>query len=363
MYRADSEILAALEGSGEVVAKLSFYSLRRNGHLLLGIPKDRIMAKLTLNLYQPQSSKAKFTVRLIKLMVGFRIHWLLPTVDLCIKDSSPIAKLNGDSREIGFLLGNPEAESRRTIVSYYAGDNFEVAKIGIGSAAKISVLNEAKTIELIPLFYTGVVRSRRSLSLNNWFFYSTDFVRGIAPKKQDDSLVLALLTDWMKHFEKKRVSEISVWNDLVEMVKHSELKCADSVLKQLSNMEIMVGLYHGDFAPWNIKISDNKKLHVMDWENAILDGLAGWDWIHYLIRRSILVDGATLFQALESCVIWAKSVEGRIYLIKSGWGENIDLWMGSYIIYNSISHNDADLENNLDCLNNVMTDDCLKIIK
>ena len=48
---------------------------------------------------------------------------------------------------------------------------------------------------------------------------------------------------------------------------------------------------HGDFAPWNIKVSraDGSWL-ALDWERGQLAGIPGWDWFHYAIQTGILVE-------------------------------------------------------------------------
>jgi aminoglycoside phosphotransferase (APT) family kinase protein len=48
-------------------------------------------------------------------------------------------------------------------------------------------------------------------------------------------------------------------------------------------------LWHGDFAPWNIRISGDGRWRVIDWERGELNGPPAWDWFHYIIQRAVLV--------------------------------------------------------------------------
>src|SRR5262249_49195183 len=62
-------------------------------------------------------------------------------------------------------------------------------------------------------------------------------------------------------------------------------------------------IQHGDFAPWNIKISPQGIWTVLDWERGELEGIPGWDWFHYIIQPAILVEHVStsgLVQRIEN---------------------------------------------------------------
>ena len=46
-------------------------------------------------------------------------------------------------------------------------------------------------------------------------------------------------------------------------------------------------LFHGDFAPWNIRVSSSAKNGewiVLDWERGTLRGVPGWDWFNFVVQ-------------------------------------------------------------------------------
>jgi len=45
---------------------------------------------------------------------------------------------------------------------------------------------------------------------------------------------------------------------------------------------------HGDFAPWNVRVHDGRWM-LVDWERGELDGVPGWDWLHYVVQQAVLV--------------------------------------------------------------------------
>jgi hypothetical protein len=60
----------------------------------------------------------------------------------------------------------------------------------------------------------------------------------------------------------------------------------------LQNVNVRCGIMHGDFAPWNTRLS-NGQLYVFDWESATEDAPRLWDVFHYhaqvgsLLRRRV----------------------------------------------------------------------------
>jgi len=49
-------------------------------------------------------------------------------------------------------------------------------------------------------------------------------------------------------------------------------------------------LFHGDFAPWNIRVDKSGAWHVLDWERGAAAGPPAWDWYHYAVQTGILVE-------------------------------------------------------------------------
>ena len=331
----DVEILDALQGSGDVVRSLRFHCLRRNGHLLLVLPKDKELALLTLSLYQPQTSKAKLLAKGLSAMIKLGLHRLLSRLDMQIRSESAFADFVVGRHQIGFLLGNPEAEARRVIVVYQHHNEVAVAKIGVGEIGKQSVEAEAKTILSLPENYLGIATVKKCRCRADWYYYTTPFIIGDSPVQKQDGQVFALLDDWVRHFTLKSLRDTQIWESLKFHERQGGRKGYSDFIERLGELDVKVGLYHGDFAPWNIKISEGGVVNVMDWEYARLDGLAGWDWLHYMIQRATLVSNHSATEVLAECRLWAVTPEGRAFLCAAGWGQHIEEWLGSYLVYSA----------------------------
>jgi hypothetical protein len=334
--KSDQSILCALSGNGAVVASQRCYCLKRNGHLLLALPKDRDLARVSLELYQPQSIRAKVAITIVRLLVSLNLHIWMPHIDIKAANESVFGKLLSGGCQLGFLLGNPDGSSRKVIVAQRDAGSYEVSKVGVGSAAKLSVNHEEKFVRSLREVYTGVPHILESSNTDAYSSYTTTYVSGRSPQHDDDPLVLGVLESWMRLSKPCNVSDTSIWALMKKEAEATGTSEFIDVVKQLEGLVIKQGLYHGDFAPWNIKISSGDEVHVMDWEFASLDGFAAWDWIHYLLQRAILVEDQSEEEAIEVCRKWANTDRGRDFMNTAGWGHNIELCLGSYLLYSKI---------------------------
>jgi hypothetical protein len=88
---------------------------------------------------------------------------------------------------------------------------------------------------------------------------------------------------------------------------------------QLATRRVHPVIQHGDFAPWNIKVaSRNGDWHVLDWERGQLEGVPGWDWFHYLIQVSILVQRREVNQTIQAINRLLDSQVFKEYAAKAG---------------------------------------------
>lgn len=62
------------------------------------------------------------------------------------------------------------------------------------------------------------------------------------------------------------------------------------MIEQSGNYKILQGLSHGDFAPWNTFLHQDK-LFVFDWEYAWEESIPFWDIFHFVIQHGVLVEG------------------------------------------------------------------------
>lgn len=69
-----------------------------------------------------------------------------------------------------------------------------------------------------------------------------------------------------------------------------ELKLARSILSQLGELPLVCE--HRDCSPWNIVITDEGRLALLDWESSEPSGLPALDLVYFLTQAAFLLEGA-----------------------------------------------------------------------
>jgi hypothetical protein len=92
-------------------------------------------------------------------------------------------------------------------------------------------------------------------------------------------------------------------------------------------------LFHGDFAPWNIKVSDKGVWTVLDWERGQTNGVPGWDWFHFVIQPAILVERLPMPKLVEKVEKLLRSYLFREYASKVGCLQKERELMLGYLLY------------------------------
>jgi len=329
----DIALCNALEGNGEELDNISVYCVQRRGHLLIALPADRDAARATLKLYQPQVFIGKAVAGVVGFLVRAGLHRILPCKSLAVRASGPLAVLVSDRARVGFLLGNPEADTRRALMVHKEAGGYVVDKVGVDQKSRASVMAELELIKTLPNKLTGIPVLHREHLGYGWASYATDFVEGTSPCKGDDEQVLGVLVDWMNGAETVPLSETEQWQKMTDYASRHENREIWEVLQKSATLRIKAVVTHGDFAPWNIKLSADGAVAVLDWETGCNEGPAGWDWLHYMIQRGSLVDTRSASETLKLCREWAKSEKGGRFLDEAGWGNQIEPWIGTYLAY------------------------------
>jgi hypothetical protein len=114
-----------------------------------------------------------------------------------------------------------------------------------------------------------------------------DFFAGDSPRPQQEAALLPLLESWGDPGRAVAVSETPDWARLEAACSGNDLFAV--VAASLRRRTVHPTIQHGDFAPWNIKVSPTGAWTVLDWERGELTGIPGWDWFHYVIQSAILV--------------------------------------------------------------------------
>lgn len=336
----DKSLIKQLESTGDLYCTVRFYCVFRKGSLLLALPGNQDMALATLSLYQPQSWRARCLAAVIKLFIKCKLHmFFLPARTLRFCSAGLVAKLRANNTGFGFLLGNPESDSRRIIIARKVDDEVVIDKVGLSLSARTSVSAEIAIMRAMPDELSGLLKIREYDESDHWCFYSCQNIDGVSPQKSDDDLVIGVLESWLDSAHKGVLQSTDQWAIISHYIKGHDITEGHHLLDQGKDLEVLMGISHGDFAPWNLKKTAQDTVAVIDWEHGSTSGPAAWDWIHYLLQRAVLVDRMSNREAIQVCIDWADTDQGKVFMERTGWGSKINLCVGSYLIYsNALGH-------------------------
>jgi hypothetical protein len=101
----------------------------------------------------------------------------------------------------------------------------------------------------------------------------------------------------------------------------------------LESESICTSIWHGDLAPWNIRVGRDGEWVVLDWERGNLEGIPGWDWFHFVIQPSVLVRRESAEMTIGRLEQLLMSPEFRSYAAQAGILAKSKVLSLGYLLY------------------------------
>ena len=268
--------------------------IHRAGRPFLILPENAPSAVQGLALYAAQSRRARLAKSFLAAVLKLRLPAGLPLQLVTLDPREPfaafLAQTAGDRHfpQLAILCGNPRAAGRRFIIMLIDQANrpAAVVKAGLGEPAIRLIDDEISFLNSVRRDIPGVPRLRSTFQSSRIHALALDFFPGRSPGSGDDAALESLLSSWIDDHQSIRLVELPAWKRLSASLGPDVP--AWMAAPQLQNAMCHPVLFHGDFAPWNVKISGST-WHVLDWEQGEPAGVPGWDWFHYVIRGAVLV--------------------------------------------------------------------------
>lgn len=235
----------------------------RKGVPLLLLPRrDKALAAATIDLYNPQTAKARAAagmLRILNRIGGFR---LLP-------------RLPGTGATAGILLCNPCHGTRCIALCRTADGSLEIVKAAEASCGE-PLEAEHETLERVR-GRPGVPAVGPLVRTADAVSFTMPWLRP-APRHADPA---PLLRAWETD-EWEAAEDNGLIRDLLPLLD-------ESTRAALAGKTVRRALVHGDFAPWNWRSDAAGHLVCIDWEWARDDGFAGFDLVYCLVQQALLV--------------------------------------------------------------------------
>jgi hypothetical protein len=306
------DLFAAPAGQEHAV-RIKMRLVRKAGRPFLLLPGQSRPAAATMDLYPAQTVRARMARALLRCLLRTSLPLGTETVSLALAPEDPfvrfLSSLAGEPAPempvLGILAGNPASDGQRFLLLVFDASQRPVAvvKAGLSLRARALVEQENRFLAAVPEKTVAVPRLRAEFESSRLRALALDFVPGDSPRPRNETALAPLLTAWVDVTRTVVLSDIPDWRRLQEAAPVSGLFSV--IATQLRGCKVHPAMHHGDFAPWNIKVSPGGAWTVLDWERGELTGIPGWDWFHYVIQSGILVGHlptAVLVQRVECLV-------------------------------------------------------------
>ncbi len=289
-------LTALLGGDMGAAQKTPMRLVRKNGRPFLLLPQNARLAAATLALYPAQSLRARIARQGLRIALAAGLSARTERLSLPVSSASLFVRFltissGGPDTSIptfGVLAGNPAAPGQRFIFLLFNGNGIPtvVVKAGISEDAKKLIRREREFLAAVPNL-SGIPRLRNHFDFPNAQAIAMDFIDGRSPGPKDELQIQRVLTSWILPDHNILVSRTRVWNELESAAASKPL--FNVLSKKLGGKSVGAAIFHGDFAPWNIKVTPGETWMVLDWERGDTTGLPGYDWFHFLIQSRLLV--------------------------------------------------------------------------
>lgn len=338
--------------------------LLRRGHPLLVLPlRQRVAPAAALALYPAQTPAA----RLAKALWQMTLRWgFAPGSRLDAFRWDPanpfvefLASLAGTSGlpPFALLAGNPRAPGRRFLVLVFdaAGKSAAVVKAGADAQGAALVEREAAFLSKAaertrqvactgggrvgpdknvrtPALCMGIPGLRGQMAADAVRAFATDFIPGASPLPGQAGGIVPILNSWLDVERKVSLGQVPAWQRLVQACAGDSRFAA--LARPLENLAVSPAVFHGDFAPWNIKISPGDgSWTVLDWERGEWVGLPAFDWFHYVLQPAALVRKETPSALVRIAEELLNSPAFAQYATDAGLRGVERQWLLAYLFY------------------------------
>jgi glycosyltransferase involved in cell wall biosynthesis len=334
MSNSWSHLFHGESGSPEITRH--FRVIRRSGNPLLYLPTGGLASSRAVQIYAAQTPIARAAQTALRIALRYRLPLPLQKETVALPANSPLSQFfaqvsaGKDWPEFSVLCGNPKSSGQRHIFVLLDADERPsiVIKAGQNPRARQLIASEARFLQSLPANTAAVPPLCGSIDTAQVTAFATEFRQGDSPRSGDTAEMARILTAWIHPAADMPLQDIPAWQRL-RLTPHPFLpRMPGAQLKQ----SIKPVLFHGDFAPWNIRSWDGRWT-VLDWERGETQGVPGWDWFHYVIQTSILVKKDSPQRTFERLRELVSSPPFTRYSQATGLDDRVGLVLAGYLVH------------------------------
>lgn len=289
------EALFASEGQPRRPVHFDWRLIRRKRQPFLLLPTTMANVRVGLELYSAQRRRAKIWRAFLPLLFKTpavslfeRVHFEADAgseiVQFLSRQSGvPATRIRASAIKFG---GVAERLRLALLLCDETQRPVSVVKVGLNAAGREATDREADFLEKLPPNTLGCIRMTGRLNTPALSAFSTAYFPGASP--DDDAGMEHLFHAWLNPGSSMPLANLQTWRDLAAEAAKANPGTWQVLSAALAGKTVRTTLYHGDFAPWNVRAVNAQNLQVFDWERGQLQGIPGWDWFHFVVQTAIL---------------------------------------------------------------------------
>ena len=271
--------------------------IRRKRWPFLLVPVD-LETKVALKLYSPQRRRARLARALFPWMLNTPAAELFERLRFLADPDGDFIRFVAEQGGVkmaqftapAIKFGGSEEKSRLVLlVCDETHRPVSVIKVGLDAVGRAATDREAALLAHLPADKIGCIRLTGRFTSSSLSAFSTAYYPGDCPA--DDAGREHLFSAWLNADAPVPIESLAVWQELETKVGAADPEGWRLVRPRLAGRSLRTTLYHGDFAPWNIRAINITNLQAFDWERGDLRGIPGWDWFHFIVQTAVLARG------------------------------------------------------------------------
>jgi hypothetical protein len=104
----------------------------------------------------------------------------------------------------------------------------------------------------------------------------------------------------------------------------------------LAGQMVRSTLFHGDFAPWNVRMTNLENIRAFDWERGQLKGIPAWDWFHFIVQTSILAKRHSPERVAAELEQLFRSPRFKNYAEAAGISDTVEPLLLAYLLHQQL---------------------------
>jgi len=333
--------LFAGEGVPREPVKFSWRLIRRRGRPFLLLPDATADVSVDLELYSAQRPLAQLWTAVIPWLFQTPARNFFGIVKVEADASSGLMQFlalqsgipAGQLRSPAIKFGGVSKKTSRLVLLLCdaTGHPIRVIKMGLNPEGRAVTEREADILAELPKGLLGCTTMTGFFQNGGVSAFATSYFPG--KSLSNDVGIEKLFHAWLVPGAPEAIENLASWQELETAAAPAEPQIWPVLRASLAGQRLSPTLFHGDFTPWNVRMTNLENIEAFDWERGHLRGLPAWDWFHFIVQTAILVHRHSAARVAAELDQLIQSPRFQKYAAAAGISQIIEPLLLAYLLH------------------------------